>query len=199
MTGAERREEARMVRKFVSGFSAWGSARTFRLCLALGLALAAAPPPAAAGELAPAFADVASATQDGKTRSLAKRGAATLRVSSYRLTPARGASADATAMWCGVRVSAAGAPEATLVTVGRGPLEALSCDRLREAGDIPARAGERRVALIYDARSPNAASRAVAILTNDGSAGWRLDEAATERAGALPGTATLRRLRSAQP
>ncbi|WP_236037784.1 hypothetical protein [Belnapia arida] len=85
--------------------------------------------------------------------------------------------------WCGLAIGGAGATE-SLVTVGTDWTEAVSCDGLREAGEVPAAAGVPRFALIYAASSPNAAARVPVILrweagraVLDAEASQRVDEA----------------------
>lgn len=148
----------------------------------LSLTLVAAAPARAQDGVEPTFPEVVAARPDGPPRKFRLRTGKPVEILSYRLTPSSEASRDATAAWCGVALIHADGARSTLVTVGRGPLETVSCDRLRSVRLI-APVGERpRFELIYDVRSPNAASRATAILTTDARGDWGVDDAATGRA-----------------
>lgn len=100
--------------------------------------------------------------------------------------------------WCGIAVQAGEAALTTLVTLGTGWTETLSCDGLREAGTVPPAAGVPRFALVYAARSPNTAVRVPVILRWDAPSGRvKLDEAASRAVDEAGRGGSLERIRVA--
>lgn len=100
-----------------------------------------------------------------------------------RVTPLRGAAlvksdAGVQPTWCGARIEAAGGSVQSLVLVGTGVTEALSCAGIQGFGRVPAPAGKDRIAFVYKGSSPNADGviTAVVIDRSTPSGRWRVDE-----------------------
>jgi len=99
------------------------------------------------------------------------------------VTPLRGAAlikseAGVQPTWCGARIEASGGSVQSLVLVGTGVTEALSCAGIQGFGRVPAPAGKDRIAFIYKGSSPNADGviTAVVIDRSTPSGRWRVDE-----------------------
>jgi hypothetical protein len=99
-----------------------------------------------------------------------------------RVIPLRGAalvkSAGIQPTWCGARIEAVDTQVQSLVLVGTGVTEALSCTGIQGFGRVPAPAGKDRIAFIYKGSSPNADGviTAVVIDRSTPSGRWRVDE-----------------------
>lgn len=89
-----------------------------------------------------------------------------LRLAPYRIDAARGLSTAR----CGVEIAGR-----RVDTIGVGEAEAYTCNALVEAGPLPPDAdGHRRIGLIYDVSSPNAAFRTAIVLV-DAAGAWAVD------------------------
>ncbi|WP_144404613.1 hypothetical protein [Belnapia sp. F-4-1] len=97
--------------------------------------------------------------------------------------------------WCGVAVDGAGAVE-SFVTLGTDWTEAVSCNGLREAGEVPAVGGVPRFALVYEASSPNTVLRVPVILRWEAGRAV-LDAEASQRVGEAGRGGSLERIRAA--
>jgi hypothetical protein len=84
--------------------------------------------------------------------------------------------------WCALAIGAAGRPAETIVTVGTDWTGTVSCNGLREAGELPTARGVPRFALVYAASSPNTQVAVPVILRwNAASGRAELDEEASRR------------------
>ncbi len=92
--------------------------------------------------------------------------------------------------WCGLAIGSPDGSATTLVTLGTDWTETVSCNGLREAGEVPAAGGVPRFVLVYAASSPNAEVRVPVVLrweagraVLDAEASQQVDEAG--RGGSL--------------
>jgi len=90
------------------------------------------------------------------------------------------------------------APDQGIIVIGIGETETVSCDKLAEAGPMPAEKGVPRIGLIYQTHSPNSPSIDAAILKFDlASKTWSLDEPSTIIVENLNVNLTLAAMRAA--
>ncbi|MCD9031368.1 hypothetical protein LDO32_06460 [Luteimonas sp. Y-2-2-4F] len=112
----------------------------------------------------------------------------TLRLAPYRTDASRGLSAA----HCGVEIAGR-----RVDTIGAGEAEAYTCNALVEAGPLPPDAGGgRRIGLIYDVSSPNAAFRTAIVLV-EAAGGWTVDPQTPARFDDTPQARSLAALAAA--
>ena len=101
--------------------------------------------------------DLSSWQADGPAATVSLRGAKKVRVTPLRGDPLPTESDTFYSFyWCGVRLQMSGEAAAqSLVLVGTGQREVLSCDGIKAFGVVPAPRGVDRIAFIYEGRSPN--------------------------------------------
>ena len=80
--------------------------------------------------------------------------------------------------WCGVRLQTGTSSAQSLVLVGVGVTEALSCDGIKAFGAVPAPRGVARIAFVYRGSSPNASgvNTIVIIDSAEDSVGWAIND-----------------------
>ena len=105
--------------------------------------------------------DLSSWQPDGPAATVSLRDAKKVRVTPLRGEPLSNESEAFYVVfyvvyWCGVRLQTTGEAAAqSLVLVGAGQREVLSCDGIKAFGVVPAPRGVDRIAFIYEGRSPN--------------------------------------------
>ena len=105
--------------------------------------------------------DLSSWQPDGRAATVSLRDAKKVRVTPLRGEPLSNESEAFYVVfyvvyWCGVRLQTTGEAAAqSLVLVGTGQREVLSCDGIKAFGVVPAPRGVDRIAFIYEGRSPN--------------------------------------------
>jgi hypothetical protein len=109
-------------------------------------------------------------TTDGKPTYVAP-----LRGDALSTTPA-----GVTPKWCGARFQSGAEPAQSLVLVGVGITEALSCTRIKAFGAVPAPRGVERIAFIYVGSSPNASGVTTVVIVDkilaSASNGWQVND-----------------------
>lgn len=148
----------------------------FAITLVAGLALAACTPGAGSQSLEPAGTGTFPRTA-GK--------ALTIRLAdgqSVLLQP--GEAKPGVRVTCTLTISEAGRPDQRIVTIGEGDTEALTCGRLKAAGQVPAPAPMQRIALLYEAFGPHATVLQPVILYRSATGqAWQLDDALAQTIG----------------
>ena len=144
--------------------------------------------------LFPQAADAPHVDRDGVSVRWSRRGS--VRVDMVRFTPQPGLSQAVATSWCGITLSRPHVSSQAVITIGAGVTQALSCDGIADIGSASSKRGPARIALVYRTRSPNAAALTpviVSLLPNGGI--WQVDEVLSDKAGQLPGSISLSRLR----
>ncbi len=97
------------------------------------------------------------------------------------ITPLRGKGLSAPpgglpSQWCGARLQTGVTSAQSLVLVGVGVTEALSCDGIKAFGAVPAAKGTERIAFIYRGSSPNTRGASTVVIieraSRPTSCGW---------------------------
>jgi hypothetical protein len=80
--------------------------------------------------------------------------------------------------WCGVRLQSGRAQPQSLVLIGTGVTEALSCTRVKGFGKVPAPKSIDRIAFVYEGSSPNADGVLTALVIERASSAslWAINE-----------------------
>ncbi len=85
---------------------------------------------------------------------------------------------------CAVTLVQPDAQPQTIITIGEGETEALTCSELKAAGRVPAPPGMQRIAFLYETFAPHATLlQPVIMARGSGSAKWRLDDELAQRIG----------------
>lgn len=85
---------------------------------------------------------------------------------------------------CAVRLTEAGSAPQTIVTIGAGETEALTCGSLKALGRVPAPPGMQRIAFLYEAFGPHSTVLQPVILFRSApGANWTSDDALAQRIG----------------
>jgi hypothetical protein len=97
---------------------------------------------------------------------------------------------------CLVELIAPGGATQRLITIGEGETETLGCTGINAFGAVPAPPGTARIAILYDAFSPNAEVLAPVVLEAEASGAWRVNDELAQRlseGGRLDSIAAVRR------
>jgi hypothetical protein len=125
--------------------------------------------------------DLSSWRADGRPSSVRGRDGAVTHVTPLRGNALTLQAAGVTPRWCGARLQTGKAPAQSLVLVGVGITEALSCAGIKAFGVVPAPRGVERVAFVYSGSSPNASGISTVVIVEwasaSGGTGWMVNDA----------------------
>lgn len=122
--------------------------------------------------------DFSSWAPDGAPVRIAGNKQVTLRLTPLRGEALRPSDAGVPHNWCGVRIEGSDGQAQSLVLVGTGVTEALSCSGIQAVGRVPAASGTENIAFIYKGRSPNTDGVITAIVIERAlpAGRWAVDE-----------------------
>ena len=133
-----------------------------------------APATAAAGP------DLSSWRADGRRGSVRGRGGPLTEVTPLRGIALSAQVAGVTPRWCGARFQTGAAAAQSLVLIGAGVTEALSCSGIKAFGAVPAPRGIERIAFVYSGSSPNASGVTTVVIVDrisaSASAVWMVND-----------------------
>ena len=93
---------------------------------------------------------------DGRSGTVRRRDAKIVHVTPVRGNALSSTAGGASSRWCGARLQTGASAAQSLLLVGVGVTEALSCDGIKAFGAVPAPRGVERRACVYGGSSPNA-------------------------------------------
>jgi hypothetical protein len=124
--------------------------------------------------------DLSSWRADGRPSSVRGRDGAVTHVTPLRGNALTVQAAGVTPRWCGARLQTGKAPAQSIVLVGVGITEALSCTGIKAFGVVPAPRGVERVAFVYSGSSPNASGVTTVVIVDrisaSSNAGWVVND-----------------------
>jgi hypothetical protein len=125
--------------------------------------------------------DLSSWHADGRPGGVRARDGAVTHVTPLRGNALTVQAAGVTPRWCGARLQTGKAPAQSLVLVGVGITEALSCAGIKAFSVVPAPRGVERVAFLYSGSSPNASGVTTVVIVDrisaSGGTGWVVNDA----------------------
>ena len=97
---------------------------------------------------------------------------------------------------CAVALSQDGGPAQTIITIGEGETEVLTCGKLKAAGHVPSALGAQRIALLYETYAPHAEVLQPVILERSGKgATWELNAQLAQKIGEDGDLTSIRKIR----
>jgi hypothetical protein len=122
--------------------------------------------------------DLSSWRADGRPGSVRRRDTKTVHITPLRGSALTATAAGVTPRWCGASFQTETAPVQSLVLVGLGVTEALSCVGVKAFGSVPASRGVTRIAFMYSGSSPNASNVLTVVIVEwtSTSDSWAINE-----------------------
>jgi hypothetical protein len=124
--------------------------------------------------------DLSSWRGDGRSGNVRRSDGKVTQVTPLRGNALSETAAGVTPKWCGARFQTGKAPAQSLVLVGVGATEALSCSAIRAFGAVPAPRGVERIAFVYSGSSPNASGVSTVVIVErsivSAGSGWAIND-----------------------